>query len=56
MASQLLNKRNVADPETKEKPPRVSFSQSILSGNSSYGITGVNICNAGGNDYSARCA
>jgi hypothetical protein len=56
MASELFNKWNVADAETKEKPPRVSFSQSILSGSGGYGIAGVNTCNAAGNGYSAGCA
>jgi hypothetical protein len=56
MASYLFNHWNVADAETEKKPPRVGFSQSLLSGGHGYRIAGVNICNPCGNDYSAGCA
>jgi hypothetical protein len=56
MASYLFNQRNVANTETEKKPPRVGFSQSILTGGRRYRIAGVNICDPCGNDYAAGCA
>ena len=53
MTSYLFDQGNVADTEAEEKPARVGFSQCFLSGGHRHRITGVNVCDTGGNDYSA---
>ena len=55
MASYLLNQRNVANTETEKEPPRVGFSQGILSGRRRYRIAGIDTCDPCGNNYAAGC-
>src|SRR5262249_12050482 len=53
MASYLLNQRNVANTETEKEPPRVGFSQGILSGGHRYRIAGIDTGNPCGITYGA---
>jgi hypothetical protein len=53
MASYLFHQGDVADTETEKKPLWVGLSQSLLCGSHRHWISGVNVCNPCGNDYSA---